>query len=116
MSVAAFEERYLWVGLVTAILLRLFIIHVWLKKRLKPAPVVKLIYYLYSLAFLIVDVIYNFTIGSWLFMEWPRLRYGLVNWEWTFTQRLKRMDDEGGLEGCTIRFKNVLNEIEPGHV
>lgn len=56
--------------------------------------------------FILADILYNLTIGSFLFWEWPR--------EWLFTSRLKRLHDAD--VNAAQRFIVVLNTLEPGHV
>jgi hypothetical protein len=113
-----FESRYVFppAAAATWLLLRQFVILIWLEKRFKPHWPLWPFYVVFGISFVVQDVIYNFFVGTFLFLELPRFRGGVRDWEWMFTTRLKRMDLEGDLEGCTIRFKRVLNSIDPGHV
>ncbi len=102
MNVRDFELRYLVCAPFTLALLVQFIILIWLEKNLTA------LYYPFGVLFIIQDVAYNAVCGWIMFGEPPR--------EWVFTTRLKKLDAAGQLEGCTIRFKQVLNDIDPGHV
>lgn len=102
MTYKDFELRYLVCAPFTLALLLQFIILIWMEKKMKP------LYYPFGIIFVIQDVAYNAVCGTIMFKERPR--------EWLFTTRLKRLDAAGQLPDCTIRFKHVLNEIDPGHV
>jgi len=57
-------------------------------------------------AFLVLDVAYNWLIGSITWLELPQ--------EWTYTQRLIRKKREG-VEGWQAPAR-ILNKIDPNHV
>lgn len=104
-----FEAAYLFFGLITLVLLAWFAVLMWFKRRLnierwwfKPWlwPLV-----LFAAGFLIADVLYQITIGSLLFGARPR--------HWLFTDRLQDLD---GRDDRMLRFKQVLNEHDTGHV
>ena len=95
-----FEIRHLIAAPVTLALLLQFAALAWLMPRL-PRPV----FWVIAVPFIIQDVLYQITVGTFLFWERPR--------EFMFTTRLKRLD---GIDPHVERFKNVLNELDKGHV
>lgn len=95
-----FEIRHLMAAPVTLALLLQFAALAWLMPRM-PRPV----FWVIAVPFIIQDVIYQITVGTFLFWERPR--------EFMFTTRLKRLD---GIDPNVERFKNVLNELDKGHV
>lgn len=60
---------------------------------------------LLGLPFLLIDVMYNATIGTVIWQELPR--------EWTYTERLKKLKARGEAEA--FRQCAVLNKFDPGH-
>lgn len=104
MTRAAFQARYvaaLFLG--GAVLLVYFAIHAALAK-IMPRKIVVILAALDGL--IVLDILWNLTVGTFLFMERPR--------EWMLTTRLKRLDLEGayGVE----QIKVMLNALDPGHV
>jgi len=58
----------------------------------------------------VIDVVWNITIGSLVYKELPR--------EWLFTTRTKRhiTESEGAQFKTAAYWAEVLNAIDPGHV
>lgn len=94
-----FEIRYLIAAPVTLFMLVQFIGLAWLDKHLPRWAFAHLI-----VIFVIEDVLYNATVGWFLFGTPPR--------QWLFTDRLKQM----GVVYERERFAIVLNHYDEGHV
>lgn len=94
-----FEIRYLIAAPVTLFILAQFIFLAWLDKRLPRWAFSPLIF-----VFVIEDVLYNATVGWFLFGTPPR--------QWLFTDRLNEMGTVPERE----RFALVLNHYDGGHV
>ena len=94
-----FEIRYLIVAPLTLFMLVQFIALAWLDKRSPRWAFSPLI-----LIFVIEDVVYNATVGWFLFGERPR--------EWLFTTRLNTRHDWAMVQ----RFAGVLNHYDEGHI
>ena len=88
---------------ITLLVLAWFSFYAWLNTFM-PRQVVVAIAFLTGFVF--VDVLYNVTVGTFLFWERPR--------ELLFTSRLQRLHDAD--VSATQRFVVVLNTLEPGHV
>jgi len=88
---------------VTLFVLAWFSLYAWINTFL-PRQVVVAIAFLTGFVF--VDILYNLTVGTFLFWERPR--------EWLFTTRIQRLHDAD--VSATQRFIVVLNTLEPGHV
>ena len=95
-----FEIRYFLVFVATMSLLLQFALLAWLQPRLP-----RVIFWPLALPFVVQDILYQLIIGTFLFWERPR--------ELFFTTRLKRLD---GTNPHVQRFKDVLNELDEGHV
>lgn len=98
-----FEVRHLAAAPVTLCILAWFAFYAWLATFLPRWLVVAIAF---LTGFVLADVIYNLTVGSFLFWERPK--------EWLFTSRLQRLHDAD--VSATQRFVVVLNSLEPGHV
>ncbi len=62
-------------------------------------------YYLYGVPFLALDVAYNWTVGTFIWWEWPR--------ETLYTARLERKVAEGHEFGCVLC--QYLSIYDPDH-
>jgi hypothetical protein len=63
------------------------------------------------------DLIFNATIGSVLFLEWPWAFDGPRFWSWTYTRRCRRHRDDPDWQGSIARWTaKVLNPFDEGHV
>lgn len=60
---------------------------------------------LLGVPFLVLDVLYNWIVGTIFWRELPR--------EWTYTQRLSRLKERGEPEA--YRQCQILNRYDPGH-
>lgn len=98
-----FEIRHMIAAPITLCILAWFSLYACLAAFLPRKVVVGLAF---LTGFILADILYNLTIGSFLFWEWPR--------EWLFTSRIQRLHDAD--VSATQRFIVVLNTLEPGHV
>lgn len=110
-----FEVRHMITSFASLALLAWFVPYAWLAKVL-PRRVVEWIAMLTG--FVLADILYNLTVGSFLFWEPPRISFkswrAFFKSEWLFTSRLQRLHDAD--VSATQRFVVVLNSLEPGHV
>jgi len=103
MNRTLFEVRHMIAAPFTLAMLAWFAFYALLAEVL-PRRVVVVIAFLTG--FVLADVIYNWTVGTFLFWELPR--------EWLFTDRLKRLHDAD--VHAVDRFVVVLNSLDEGHV
>ena len=106
MTYRWFELRKGFAGPFTSILQAQFMFLFWIKPRVDRHKVLWIIVAPLVLLFLVQDFLYQVIVATFVFMEWPR--------DLLFTGRIKRLDKVG--DWRAERFKNVLNEIDPGHV
>jgi hypothetical protein len=100
-----FEVRYLVAAPITVVMLIWFIVLAMLDRAFGRVALFSVFLPL-SLPFVVLDVIYNLIIGTWLFLDAPR--------EWLFTDRLKRYQAQD--MWLDDRFVLVLNAVDEGHV
>lgn len=114
-----FEALYGYLGFITSTLLLYFALLMWLDRTV-PKPFVWFFYLTLGLPFLILDVLYNVVVGTIIFGKWPpdmRLSLDWRDYEtWLFTHRLKVYDQDPAQWKFVMRFKDALNENDPGHV
>jgi len=103
MNRTLFEIRHMIAAPVTLFLLAWFALYAALNTFLPRKLVVVLAF---LTGFVLADVLYNLTVGSFLFWERPK--------EWLFTDRLKRLHDAD--VHAVDRFVVVLNSLDEGHV
>ena len=97
--------RYLLVGPITFIIYALFAFGFWIFCKVEDTwfdPVWSIVY---GLPFLILDILYNVLIGSFIWWEFPK--------ELLYTDRIKRWDDRSEFAKVMGEYMNIW---DPGHV
>lgn len=89
-----------WVPLLVA-----FALIIRVEKRVAGTWLYPPLFILIGIPFLVADTLYNWTIGTIFWREWPR--------EWLYTDRLIRKKAEGDAEA--FRQCEILNRYDPGH-
>jgi len=103
--VIMFEIRYLVAAPITVLMLIWFIVLAMLDKAFGRL-MLWTVFAPLSIPFVVLDVLYNWIVGTWLFLDAPR--------ELLFTDRLKRYQFHD--MALDDRFVMVLNYFEEGHV
>lgn len=98
-----FEVRHMIAAPFTLAMLAWFAVYAAIDKVL---PRKLVVFLAFITGFVVADALYNWTVGTFLFLERPR--------EWLFTTRLQRLYDHDVT--ATQRFVAVLNALDPQHV
>lgn len=106
MKYSWFEFRENILGPLTSILQIQFMFLFWIKPTVEKYPILWIFAIWPALAFIIQDFLYQVVIATLIFWELPR--------DWLFTGRISRLSQAG--DWRAERFKQVLNENDPGHV
>lgn len=98
--------RYLLTAPLTAVVLALYALGFTVANRLDGMSY-QAWKYTYGTAFLVIDVLYNWTIGTFIWWERPR--------EWVFTERLQRHARGGRGFACILcRYLSIWDEDHCG--